>query len=94
MSQLPLNCQLLFSTLKKSALEASHDFCTTLQLSKYRCRGGTGSICVSTYETREDDFQVFRIEQVNSRRFWPKYEPNAQLPGKEACCLLELWLGT
>lgn len=53
MSQLPLNCQLLFLTLKKSALEASHDFCTTLQLSKYRCRGG---ICVSTYETREEDF--------------------------------------
>lgn len=90
MSQLPLNCQLLFLTLKKSALEASQDFCTTLQLSKYRCRGG---ICVSTYETREEDFQVFRIEQVNSRRFWPKYEPNAQLAGKEACCLLELWLG-
>lgn len=91
MSQLPLNCQLLFLTLKKSALEASHDSCTTLQLSKYRCCGGTGSVCVSTYETSEEDFQVLRIEKVNSsRRFWLKYEPNTQLAGKEARCLLEL----
>lgn len=90
-SQLPLNCQLLFLTLKKSVLETSHNSCTTLQFSKYRCCKSAGSVCVSTYETNEEDFQVFRLEKVNcSRRFWLTYEPNTQLSGAETHCLGEL----